>query len=235
MALARCNTLIDTRSVLPAIQVPTLILHRTGDRDVKVEEARYLADRIPGATLVELAGDDHLIYAGDVDPLIDEVQRFVHAVDARRPAERVLSTIAVVDAKWGDAAAAAMVLQQCTAHRGKLLRSSATQWIVSFDGPGRAIRAACTIVAATPQSGLALRAAIHTGECEVTNGTLAGPPVVIASELAAAAAPGSVLVTRTVADLMVGSPFRFVDRGKAHVREIGGWSIYEAVVDPRAR
>ena len=235
LALARFNTQIDTRDILPAIQVPTLILHRTGDREVKVEEARYLAARIPGAALVELSGDDHLIYAGAIDPLIDEVQRFVSTPHARRPVERVLSTIAVLDANDVDAPGASpLVGQQCAAHRGTMLRSSSRHWVVSFDSPGRAIRAACDIVAATRQNGPALRAGIHTGECEMTNGTLEGAPVAIASELAAAAPAGTVLVTRTVTDLVVGSHIRFKARGRAQLRETGGWSVYEAVIDRSA-
>jgi pimeloyl-ACP methyl ester carboxylesterase/DNA-binding winged helix-turn-helix (wHTH) protein len=235
MALARFNTQIDTRALLPAIQVPTLILHRTGDGEVKIDEARYLAARIPGSALIELPGDDHLIYAGDVDPLIDAVQRFVSAAAARRPVERVLSTIVVLDAN--DNAAPGLfdlVGRCCAAHHGKMLRSSSSRWIMSFDGPGRAISAACDTLAATRHDGVTLRAGIHTGECEMANGALAGPPVVIASELAATALAGTVIATRTVTDLVVGSPFRFKPRGTARVRDAGGWAVYEALIDPRA-
>jgi pimeloyl-ACP methyl ester carboxylesterase len=231
LALARFNTQIDTCDLLPAIKVPTLILHRTGDRDVKVEEARYLAARIPGAALVELPGDDHLIYAGEIDPLIDEVQRFVSTVHTRCPAERVLSTIAVLDAGEGDASGApALVGQQCAAHHGQMLQSSPRHWIVSFDRPSHALRAVRDVIVAARQNRMALRAGIHTGECEMTRGTLEGPPVVIASELAATAPSGTVLVTRTVTDLVVGSPFRFEARGRVDLRETGRWPVYEAVI-----
>jgi pimeloyl-ACP methyl ester carboxylesterase len=232
LALARFNTHIDTRAVLPAIQVPTLILHRAGDREVKIEEARYLAERIPGARLTELSGEDHLIYAGDIDPLVDQVEQFVRNIGSARPVERVLSTIAVLDA--GAAAAPALsilVQQQCAASRGRILQSSATRWIVAFDAPGRAIRAVCAVVHAARQGGAPLRAAIHTGECESANGTLDGPPIAIASGLAAAAAAGRVLVTRTVADLVVGSSIRFLARGKARVADAGGWSVYEVAME----
>jgi pimeloyl-ACP methyl ester carboxylesterase len=234
LALARFNTQIDTRDLLPVIQVPTMILHRIGDRDVKVEEARYLAARIPGAALVELPGDDHLIYAGEIDPLIDKVQRFVTRVQARRPVERVrvLSTIAVLQTTHGDSGGiSALVEQQCAAQRGRMLGWSSRHWIVSFDGPGRAIRATCDIVTTTGQGGVSLRAGIHTGECEIANGVLEGPPVLIASELAAAAPPGTVLVTRTITELVVGSPFRFKRRGNGPFGQAGGWSMYEVVSD----
>jgi len=234
MALARFNTQIDTRDLLPVIQVPTLILHRTGDRDVKIEEARYLAARIPGAALVELPGDDHLIYAGEIDPLIDKVQRFVSRASARHPVERirVLSTIVVLHACQGDAdELAALVKRHCAARRGRMLGWSSRHWIASFDGPGRAIHAASDIVAASRRMGAPVQAGIHTGECEIANGALEGPPVMIASELATAAPAGTVLVTRTVTDLVVGSPFRFKRRGKGPFGQAGGWSMYQVITD----
>jgi len=157
LALARFNTEIDTRDLLPVIRVPTLILHRTGDRDVNIEEARYLAARIPGSDLVELPGEDHLIYAGEIDPLIDRLQSFVTLVHARRPDERtrVLSTIAVLQAATGaPEEMAPLVRQHCAAQRGRPLGWSSRHWVVSFDGPGRAIQAVCDIVAAARQRGV---------------------------------------------------------------------------------
>ena len=234
LALARFNTQIDTRDVLPVIQVPTLILHRTGDCEVSVEEARYMAARIPGATLVELPGRDHLVYAGDVDRIADEIGQFVTAVQARRPIERVLSTIAVIDGRECDSSfLATVVARSCAAHRGNVIRAASNQWVVSFDGPGRAIRAACDIAAATKESGCSVRAGIHAGECDVANGALEGPPVDIACALAARAAPGRVLVTRTVSDLVTGSRFRFDAGGTVALGEAGEWPIYEAAVDTK--
>jgi hypothetical protein len=234
LALARFNTQIDTRDVLPVIQVPTLILHRTGDREVSVEEARYIAARIPGATLVELPGRDHLVYAGDVDRIADEIQQFVTAVEARSPIERVLSTIAVLDGRECDSASlSAVVARYCAAHRGNVVRSASNQWVVSFDGPGRAIRAACDIAAAGKESGCCVRAGIHAGECDVANGTLEGPPIVIASALATRASPGHVLVTRTVSDLVTGSRFRFDVAAPLALGEAGEWPIYEATADTK--
>jgi len=234
LALARFNTEIDTRDLLPVIRVPTLILHRTGDRDVNIEEARYLAARIPGSDLVELPGEDHLIYAGEIDPLIDRLQSFVTLVHARRPDERtrVLSTIAVLQAATGaPEEMAPLVRQHCAAQRGRPLGWSSRHWVVSFDGPGRAIQAVCDIVAAARQRGVRIRAGIHTGECEMRGGTVDGAPLTIATELAAAASAGTVLVTRTVTDLVVGSPFRFKRRGKGPHGPAGGWSMYEVVTN----
>ena len=234
LALARFNTQIDTRDVLPTIQVPTLILHRSGDCEVNVEEARYLAARIPGATLVELPGRDHLVYAGDVDRIADEIQQFVTAVQARSPIERVLSTIAVLDGRTCDSSyLSTIVARSCAAHRGKVVRSAANQWVVSFDGPGRAIRAACDIAAAGKEGSCTVQAGIHAGECDVANGTLEGPPIVIASALAARASPGHVLVTRTVSDLVAGSRFRFDAGGTLALGEAGEWPIYEATADAK--
>lgn len=232
MALARFNTQIDTRDVLAAIRVPTLVLHHIGDREVSVQEARYLAARIPGATLVELPGQDHLVYAGDIDRLADEIRRFVSAVQARPPIERVLSTIAVfAAADPGGPDLSAVVRQHCAAHRGTMLRSSSTQWVVSFDAPGRAIRSACAVVSEDQPHGHRLRAGVHTGECDLENGTLEGPPVAIASALAVAAAPGRVLVTRTITDLVVGSRFRFNGCGQSALGEAREWAIYEATLE----
>jgi pimeloyl-ACP methyl ester carboxylesterase len=229
LALARFNTQIDTRDLLPAIQVPTLILHRTGDREVNIEEARYMAARIPRATLVELPGEDHLVYAGDVDRIVDEIWQFVATVRTGQPVERVLSTIAVLDAGDRDAShISTLVSHHAGLHRAKVVRLSPTQWLVSFDRPSRAIQAALAIVAAARQDGWALRAGIHTGECEIAKGRLEGPPVVAASELAAAAPEGSVLVTRTVTDLVAGSGIRFNARGEMRVGESGGWAVFEA-------
>jgi DNA-binding winged helix-turn-helix (wHTH) protein/alpha-beta hydrolase superfamily lysophospholipase len=234
MALARFNTEIDTRDVLPAIQVPTLILHRAGDLDVKVDEGRYMAERIAGATFVELPGDDHLIYAGDVDRVIDEIERFLAALPLRPEVDRLLSTIVVIegenDFNGSAAKAASLVARQCAAHCGGPPRIEAGRCIASFDRPGRAIRAARAIVDAARATGMALRAGIHTGECEVKNGVAEGPPVVVARGLAARAPGGAVLVTQTVTELVAGSPLRFEPRGKTMLQEAGGRrSIYEAV------
>jgi hypothetical protein len=183
---------------------------------------------------VELPGRDHLVYAGDVDRIADEIQHFVAAVQARGPIERVLSTIAVLEGRECDSSyLSAVVAQHCAAHRGNVVRSASTQWVVSFDGPGRAIRAACDIAAATKESGCSVRAGIHAGECDVANGALEGPPVVIASALAARASPGRVLVTRTVSDLVTGSRFRFDAGGTIALGEMGKWPIYEAAVDTK--
>ena len=232
MALARFNTQIDTRHVLPTIRVPTLILHCVGDREVNVEEARYLAARIPGAMLVELPGRDHLVYAADVDRVADEIQRFVATVHTRRPVQRVLSTIAVFDTGGRHAEGLAdAIARQGAAHRGKVLRASSTESVVSFDGPGHAIRAACAMASSRDWSDGTVKVGIHSGECDLRDGTLEGPPLHIASALSAAAPPGRVLVTRTVTDLVVGSVFRFTERGTKTLGETGEWAIYEVLLE----
>lgn len=237
LALARFNTQIDTRDILNAIQVRTLILHRTGDRDVHIEEARYLASRVPGAKLVELPGDDHLIYAGDVDRLVDEVRLFLTSSGAPGPDEidRVLTTVAAIRSDGpNDARIARVVEQQCSLHRGTVVYASSADWIATFDGPARAIRAACAIVSSGRDAGTSLRAGIHTGECDAGRVALGGPTVVVASGVAAAAAGGAVLTTGTVKELVAGSSLRFEPRGTRVLGRAGGkWRIYQAFASNR--
>ncbi len=230
LELARFNTEVDTRDVLPAVRAPTLVMHRVGDRDVKIEEGRYLAARIPHARFVELPGDDHLIYAGDVDRIIDEVERFFEADNTEHGSEleQVLSTIVVIHTDLGTSGIGRIVEQQCLFHRGKLLTSSATSWVAAFDGPGRAIRAACAIVDSRRGADETLRAGIHTGECDLISGLPSGLPVTVATRIAAAADPGAVVTTRTVRELVAGLPFHFEPRGAVMPAESGEWPVYEA-------
>lgn len=212
-ALARFNTQTDVRAVLPAIHVPTLVLHRTGDLDVNIEEARYLARHIPAARLVELEGADHLIYTGDADRIVDEVQAFFsERASGDADAERVLATILVVDAPPDAAHDVASLLERTVAaHRGRRIQGDTLA--AMFDGPERAIRCACVLVALARPQGITLKAGIHTGECELAAGRPMGRPLQIAETMAASADDNEVVVSRTVKDLVSGSRVQFEDRG----------------------
>jgi class 3 adenylate cyclase len=229
-SLARFNTQTDVRAVLPAISVPTVILHRTGDLDVDIEEARYLASHIPTARLIELAGDDHLIYTGDADRIVDEVQAFFsHHASSDIQVERILATVLSVAATPRGRArdAAALFDQTVSVHRGR--RVPMAELAATFDGPERAIRCACILIAAASRYGLTLRAGIHTGECESVAGRQSGVPFRMASELAAGAKDGEVVVSRTVKDLMSGSRVQFEARGSQRIAGVAGtWDTYVA-------
>jgi pimeloyl-ACP methyl ester carboxylesterase/class 3 adenylate cyclase len=225
LALTRMNAGIDVRDVLPAIRVPTLILHRTEDRLLTIDEGRYVASRIPGATLIELPGEDHLPFVGDQDAMLDAIEGFLgHGHDAVGT-DRVLATI--LTAGIGASAAGATGRQAFEAQargdidrqRGRLLAFSPTQIQAAFDGPARAIRCAATLVAAGARADRAVRAGLHTGECELVAGEMRGVAVGLSSDLAALARTGEVLVSRTLVDLVAGSGLEFESRGP---RPFGG-------------
>ncbi len=231
-ALARFNTQTDVREVLPAIRVPTLVLHRRGDLDVNIEEARYLASHIPTARLVELEGDDHLIYTGDADRIIDEAQSFfTTAGSIKTAAERVLATVLSVTMPVAQRSDGTGLFDRTVgAHRGRRV-SDDDHLAATFDGPERAVRCACALVEAGVQRGLALKAGIHTGECEHVSGRPTGVPFRMAAALATGARNCEVVVSRTVKDLMSGSRVQFLDRGRKHVAGVAGtWDTYVAIV-----
>jgi class 3 adenylate cyclase len=158
------------------------------------------------------------------------VGRFLSAVQRHREIDRVLSTIVVLRNSAAPGLAAALVEQHCGAHRGRVLQASSGCWTAAFDGPARAIRAACAIVSEAREAGIDVRGGVHTGECELTGNGVYGPPVVVAAGLAAAAPAGAVLVTRTVTELVAGSPLRFESRGEVAVGDADStWPIYEAM------
>jgi DNA-binding winged helix-turn-helix (wHTH) protein/alpha-beta hydrolase superfamily lysophospholipase len=231
-SLARFNTQTDVRAVLPAIAVPTLVLHRTGDRDVDVEEARYLASHIPAARLAELDGDDHLIYTGDADRIVDEVRAFFSQHSSVHvQAERILATVLSVAGMTSDLAgdAAALFDRTIAVYRGRRVHGEELE--ATFDGPERAIRCACVLVAAGAERGMALKAGVHTGECEMVGGRQSGVPFRMAAALAAGAREREVVVSRTVKDLVSGSRMQFENRGSRRVAGVAGsWDVYTAVL-----
>jgi pimeloyl-ACP methyl ester carboxylesterase len=234
-ALLRMNTDIDVRDVLPTIRVPTLILHRTGDLDSNVEEGRWIADRIPGATFVELPGDDHLPWVGDQDSVLDEVERFLTGRLAPAEPDRVLATILVTDivgsteraAELGDRAWSellekhhAIVREQLRAFRGEEVDTAGDGFLATFDGPGRAIRAAAAIRDGLAENGIEVRCGLHSGEVQRSGEKISGIAVHLAARIAATAEPGEIRVSDTVRSLVAGSGIEFSDRGAVALKGV---------------
>lgn len=243
-ALLRMNTQIDVRAVLPTIAVPTLVIHRTGDRDVNVEEGRWIASQIPGARFVELPGDDHLPWVGDTDALVDEIEEFLTGVRPVREPDRVLTTLLFTDIVGSTTRAAelgdrgwlevierhhAIVRGELDRFRGREVDTAGDGFFATFDGPGRAIRAACAIRDQLQPLALEIRAGVHTGECELAGSAVRGIAVHAAARVAAEAGPGQVFASSTVHDLVAGSGIRFRDAGRAELKGVGEWQLYEVV------
>lgn len=242
VALAKMNTDIDIRSVLPSIHVPTLVIHRRGDRDVKFENGVYLSRHIPGARFVELPGDDHLWAAGDTDEIVDQIEEFLTGVRPVGHANRVLSTILFTDIvestkranEIGDNRWKSLLLShngliraELSKFRGREVKSTGDGFLATFDGPGRAISCARGIVDSVKSLGISVRTGLHTGECEIVGNDIAGVAVHLASRVAQMANPNEVLVSGTVKDLVSGSGIEFEDRGSHSLKGIEGeWHLY---------
>ncbi len=242
LAVMRMNREIDVRHVLAAIRVPTLILHRTGDGMTTIENARYMAERIPMAKLVELPGVDHIPWFGDTDAILDEVEEFLTGVRYGPEPDRVLATVmftdivrateravALGDRRWRDLLDAhhSLVRRELTRFRGREVDTAGDGFLATFDGPARAIRCACAISDGARQLGVEIRAGLHTGECELIGDKVGGIAVHIGARVAATAAPGEVLVSSTVKDLVAGSGLRFSDRGVHTLKGVPGeWRLF---------
>ena len=246
IALLRMNTQIDIRSVLPTIRVPTLVLHRTGDRDANVEEGRWIASQIPGARFVELSGDAHLPWVGDQDAVADEIEEFLTGVRRGPEPDRVLATVVFTDVVGSTERVAALgdrrwrelleehnriVRRELERFRGREVDSAGDGFLAIFDGPARAVRGARAAAAAVRSLGLEIRAGAHTGEIELApTGDVRGIAVHIGARVAAKAAPGEVLVSSTVKDLVAGSGLEFEDRGTHELKGVPGeWRLFAAV------
>jgi class 3 adenylate cyclase len=242
VALLRMNSQIDVRDVLPTIRVPTLVLQRLGDRDVNVEEGRWIASQIPGSKYVELPGDEHLIWAGDVDAVVDEVEEFVTGSRPVHEPDRVLATVLFTDIVGSTERAAALgdrawrgvlerhhavVRKELERFRGREVDTAGDGFLATFDGPARAIRCARAIGEALTAVGLEVRAGLHTGECELMGDKVAGVAVHTGARVAGSARPGEVLVSSTVKDLVAGSGIEFEDRGVQELKGVPGqWRLY---------
>jgi pimeloyl-ACP methyl ester carboxylesterase len=218
LALTQMNTEVDVRDVLPSIRVPTLVLHRRGDRCLLVDEGRYVASRIPGARFVELAGADHLPFVGDDQPILDEIEQFLKGPRGSAAAdEGVLMTLVccVYDrtAARGRDAWHRLAVHEIEEQRGRSFEAPHGELWAGFDGPARALRCAKALVVAAAHAHVEARVGVHTGECGPGTAAVTGTAGRLTARLAHEAVPGEVIVSRTVKDLVSGSPFTFTDRG----------------------
>ena len=224
LALTRMNADIDVRHVLPTVRVPTLILHREDDECLTIDEARYLANRIPGARLVQLPGADHLPFVGDQDAMLDEIEAFLTSVrgDASQEPDFVLATVVHLrdeghasgaEAERARARLIAYCNRELERYRGRLVQQDASGLLATFDGPARAVRCASLIAEAARRLGVPFRIGVHSGECEMVaaadRSTVRGPAVGLARQVASFADPYEVLVSRTVRDLVAGAGLTF--------------------------
>jgi pimeloyl-ACP methyl ester carboxylesterase/DNA-binding winged helix-turn-helix (wHTH) protein len=228
VALTQMNAEIDVRNVLPSIRVPSLVIHRSEDQCLKVEEGRFVAQRIPGAKFVELPGNDHLPFVGDQDAILDEVEEFLTGVRHRIEPDTVLATVLVarlvgikdrVDRlghdRWEEwwRRLHAHITKEIEWFRGREVDILENRLLAIFDGPARAIRCAAAITEYTSRLGVNTCTGLHTGECEIVDGQVAGAAAQMCVCVANEAGPGQVLVSSTVKDLVAGSGISFEDRG----------------------
>ena len=240
LALRRMNMDIDVRSALPTIQVPTLVVHRSADlddeRDTSATEiARYLAARIPDSRLIEVGRFDWMPFKEIADFVVGAWER--RAVERRRVLATVLftdlvdstATAAELGGAWPSLLAEhnAVIRRELARFRGETIDTAGDGFFASgFDGPARAIRCACAIRDAVTSLGLGIRVGVHTGECDVVDGKLAGLAVAVGARVAGRADVGEVLVSGTVKDLVAGSGIAFDTRGVSELKGLGEWPLY---------
>ena len=238
----------DVRAVLPLIAVPTLVMRRTDDRWVDERHARYIVDKVPDARYVELPGIDPLVIAGETGPVLDTLEEFITGTRRSYSVERVLATVLFTDIVESTRRAAslgdtrwlelleehkALVRAHLARYAGREVKTLGDGFLATFDGPARAVRCAIAIAEATRETGLDVRAGVHTGECDFTGNDVGGIAVHIASRVLGHAGPGDVIVSRTVVDLVAGSQLAFEERGTHELKGVPGqWQLYAAAVEP---
>jgi class 3 adenylate cyclase/DNA-binding CsgD family transcriptional regulator len=244
-ARALCDVMFwtDVRSILPTVRVPTLVIHRAGNRYLTPEHGRYLSEHICGAKYVEVSGDDHVPYLGDSEAVIGEIEEFVTGSRRSGESESLLLTVLFCDIVASTERAAALgdrrwhsfiddfqraVRDELERFRGREVKTLGDGFLAIFDGPARSIRCAAAICDAAAAIGIGVRAGLHTGECHVDDGgDIRGLTVHIAARVAARAASGEVLVSRTVRDLVAGSGITLVDRGVHVLRGVPDeWRLF---------
>ncbi len=242
--LLRMNNLMDIRDALPAIRVPTLIVHARGDRVAPIEAGRYFAEHIPDARILELDSDDHWPYFGDADQVLGEVQEFLTGVRTHPAPETMLATVLCTsvtqagahvvwlgDKRWNELVDRhhAVVRKALARYHGIEVEAGEQGITAVFDGTARAIRCALDIRDELLELGLRIRAGLHAGECEIQRGNPRGVALQVASSVMGAAQPGEVLVSGTVKDLVVGSGLEFTQRGVRVFADVpGSWGLFEA-------
>ena len=245
LALTRMNVQIDVRHILPAIHVPSLLLHAVGDMAVSVHASRYMAQHIAGAKFVELPSNDHLPWATDTDAILDEIEEFVTGERHGPDPDRILATILFTDIvgstdraaelgdqRWRDLLESfyGVVRRAIPGFRGVEVGTTGDGMLATFDGPARGIRCARSIADAVVSLGVQVRTGLHTGECEVLGSDVGGIAVHTAARVAALAQPGEVLVSHTVKDLVAGSRICFESRGTHTLKGVPGeWPLFAVV------
>ena len=245
-ALAEMNAKIDVRHVLASIRVPTLILNCVGDRVSSIEGARYMAERIPNAKLIELPGEDHLFSKEVSELVLAEIQGFLTGVRPLPEADRALVTVLFTDIVnstkrlaelgdhgWGELVRRhhALIRTQLERYRGREMDTAGDGFFATFDGPARAIRCALAIRDGLAPLGIEIRAGLHTGETEIIAGKAGGIAVVTAARVMAQAGTGEVLVSSTVHDLVAGSGIGFFERGLEGLKGVPGeWRLFVVTV-----
>jgi class 3 adenylate cyclase len=240
-AANRFSLYIDARPALGAISAPTLVVHRTGDPLINVVHGRYLAEHIRGARFSEYPGDFHESALGKDEEILDEIEEFLTGTRREPEIDRVLKTIMFTDIVGSTERAVSMgdrrwhelldahdsaVREELERFHGDEVKTIGDGFLAAFDGPARAIRCAQAITDKAEDLGLALRAGLHTGECEARGDDLAGIAVHIGARVGNLAGPGEVLVTSTVRDLVTGSGVEFHDRGRHKLKGIPGeWRL----------
>jgi class 3 adenylate cyclase len=240
VALTKMNAEIDVRNVLPLIRVPTLVIHRSGDLCLKVEEGRFVASLIPASKYVELDGIDHLPFVGEQDEILDEIEEFLTGMRHAGESDRVLATVMsvrIIDpqtqaleiSNWEEfiERSGVYVRRQIQLFKGREMSFDEHGLLAIFDGPARAIRCAVAIGDSARRLNIRVKTGLHTGECEVLGEQYGGVAVELAQKIAAEAEPGEILASRTVKDLVAGSGLGFAERGVKSFPEIGGeWRIF---------
>jgi class 3 adenylate cyclase len=233
---------IDITAVLSTVRVPTLVIHRTGDRLFHIAAARRAAALIPGARFVELPGNDFAIWAGDVDAVVDEIEAFVTGTRPLREPDRMLASMLFTDivdstghaSRLGDRAWRELLDQHDDAarravdgHRGRLIKCTGDGMLATFDRPAHAVQAAAAFRDAVGVLGIDIRSGVHIGEVEQRDEDIGGVSVHVAARVQALAQPGEVLVTRTIVDLVAGSGLNFTDRGQHELKGLKGtWPLF---------
>jgi class 3 adenylate cyclase len=233
---------VDIRRLLGSIRVPTLLLHRTGDQFIDVHTSRYMAERIPGARLAELPGDEHLPFFGDQDAVVALTQEFLTGTLPIPDPDRMLATVLFTDLVDSTRLAAelgdrrwhrtldqhnAVVRKHLARFRGREVKTTGDGFLATFDGPARAIRAAHAIRAELAEHGLQVRVGLHTGEVELVGDDIGGIAAHLAARVLAQAGAGEVLCSRTVKDLVAGAGFAFADRGTRRLKGVTDrWQLY---------
>jgi pimeloyl-ACP methyl ester carboxylesterase len=246
--LVLLNAEIDVRPILPAVQVPTLVLHRNQDARVPIEIGHDLAAKLPNAKFIEYPGRDHAFWSGDTGSLLGDIEEFVtgHRDNSSSELERVLATVLFTDIVNSTRSAAAMgdqawrqsldshdqlAKQMVAKHRGNLIKSTGDGILATFDGPGRGVRCALALGTAAQQIGLPLRAGLHTGEIEIRGNDIGGIAVHAAARVMAQSQPSEVLVSRVVTDLVAGTGLKFSERGAHELKGLPGrWDLFAASV-----